>query len=56
MLHTKFSGGYPNTTTKLKIVLGDVFDFLVEVGEGGFEGLAMLRVGGGLEIIHNSDA
>ena len=31
-------------------------DFLVEVGESGFEGLAVLRVGGGLEVVDDSDA
>ena len=35
-------------------MLGEVGDFLVEVGEGGFEGFAMVWVSGGSEVV--SDA
>jgi len=39
-----------------KFRLAEIGDFLVEVGEGGFEGFAMLGVGGGREVIHDARA
>ena len=37
-------------------LLAEVGDFLVEVGEGGFEGFAVLGVSGGREVIHDARA
>ena len=37
-------------------VLAQVGDFLIEVGEGGFEGFAVIRVGRQLEIINDANA
>jgi len=36
-------------------MLTEVGDFFVEVGEGGFERFAMIRVSGGSEVIHYAD-
>ena len=36
--------------------LGQIGDFLVEEGEGGFERGAMLGVGGGSKVIHDTNA
>jgi hypothetical protein len=35
--------------------LVQVGDFLVEVGESGFEGLAMVRICGGFQIVRDPD-
>lgn len=35
--------------------LNDFADFLIQVGEGGFEGFAVLRVGGRFQIVNDSD-
>jgi len=39
-----------------KFQLAEVGDFFVEVGEGGFERLAVVGVSGGSEIVHDVDA
>ena len=36
--------------------LAEVGDFFVEVGEGGFEGFAVVGMGGGSEIVGDADA
>ena len=38
-----------------KSLLAEVGDFLVEVGQGGFERFAVLGVGSGGEIVHDAD-
>jgi hypothetical protein len=35
--------------------LNDFADFLIQVGEGGFEGFAVLRVGGRFQVVHYSN-
>jgi len=37
-------------------ILGEGSDFLVEMGEGGFQGFAVIGVGGGGEIVHDARA
>ncbi len=39
-----------------KFQLTQIGDFLVEMGEGGFEGLAMVWMSGGSEVVHDADA
>jgi len=34
--------------------LSDRVDFLIQVGEGGFKGFAVLRVGGGFEVVDDA--
>ena len=41
---------------KLACLLAEVGDFLVEVGESGFEGFAVLGVSGGREVIDDTGA
>jgi hypothetical protein len=38
-----------------ELKLTQVGDFFVEVGEGGFEGFAMVGVSSGREVVHDSD-
>ena len=38
------------------VELAEVCDFFVEVGEGGFEGFAVVGVGGGGEVVGDADA
>jgi hypothetical protein len=39
---------------RVEPVLAELGDFFVEVGEGGFEGLAMIRVRGRTKIVHDA--
>jgi hypothetical protein len=39
-----------------QVELGEVGDFFVEVGEGGFKGFAVVGVGGSGEVVGNADA
>jgi hypothetical protein len=40
----------------LGYALAEVGDFFVEVGEGGFQGFAMLGMGGGGEVVYDAGA
>jgi hypothetical protein len=46
----------PQRTQSTQRRLGQVGDFFVEVGEGGFEGFAVIGVGGGGEVVGDAGA
>jgi hypothetical protein len=48
---SRFVGGGDGTVS-----LAQVRDLLVKVGESGFEGFAVLRVGRGFEVVNDSDS
>jgi hypothetical protein len=43
-------------TEKTRRRSGEVGDFFVEVGEGGFQGFAVVGVRGGVEVVRDADA
>jgi hypothetical protein len=47
--------GVPEMQECDSVPLTQIGDFFVEVGEGGFEGLAMVGMSGGSEIVHDAD-
>ena len=44
------------TSTARSKLLGEIGDFFVEMGEGGFQGFAVIGVGGGRQIVQDARA